>query len=76
MAIQIRRGTDSQWESNKSNIVAGEPAITTDTGRFMVGTGTGTFAEFAKETRVATLETTVGALGNVANLTYTVVSTL
>lgn len=47
MAIRIRQGTDSQWENNKSNIVSGEPAITTDTGRFFVGTGTGTYKEFA-----------------------------
>lgn len=46
MAIQIRRGTDSAWNSNKSNIVAGEPVITTDTGRLFVGTGSGTYAEF------------------------------
>ena len=47
MAIQIRRGSDSAWESNKNNIIAGEPAITTDSGRFVVGTSTGLFAEFA-----------------------------
>ena len=45
MAIQIRRGTDSQWESNYSNIVVGEPAMTTDTERFFIGTGSGTFME-------------------------------
>lgn len=48
MAIQIRRGTNTQWEGGKSNIVEGEPAITTDTGRFFVGTGTGTYQEFLK----------------------------
>lgn len=53
MAIQIRRGTNAQWESNKSNIVAGEPAITTDTGRLMVGTGTGAFAEFVNKDSIA-----------------------
>ena len=47
MAIQIRRGTNANWESNYSNIVDGEPAITLDTGRFMVGTGSGIFSEFA-----------------------------
>lgn len=46
MAIQIRRGTDAQWESNKTNIVAGEPAVTLDTGRFFVGTGSGTYEEY------------------------------
>lgn len=49
MAIQIRRGTDSEWESNKSNIVAGEPAVTLDTGRFFVGTGNGEFVELQKK---------------------------
>lgn len=65
MAIQIRRGTDAQWEANKSNIVQGEPAITTDSERFFVGTGDGTYAEFLN----------VDDLTNVAKLTYTVIST-
>ena len=47
MAIQIRRGTDANWESNYSNIVSGEPAITTDSERFLVGTSAGEFAEFS-----------------------------
>ena len=47
MAIQIRRGTNTDWEANKSNIVSGEPAIATDTERVFVGTGSGTFAELA-----------------------------
>lgn len=47
MAIQIRRGTNTEWENNNSNIVAGEPAIATDTERFFVGTTSGDFAEFA-----------------------------
>lgn len=49
MAIQIRRGTDAEWESNNSNIVAGEPAVTLDTGRFFVGTGNGEFVELQKK---------------------------
>lgn len=61
MAIQIRRGTDSDWESGKSNIVVGEPAITTDTKRFFVGTGTGTYAEFANQTQVSSLDTDINA---------------
>ena len=65
MAIQIRRGTDADWEANKSNIVSGEPAITTDSGRFFVGTGNGTYEEFVN----------VDDLTNVAKLTYTVIST-
>lgn len=47
MAIQIRRGTNANWESNYSNIVSGEPAITTDSERFLVGTSSGVFAEFS-----------------------------
>ena len=47
MAIQIRRGTDAQWEAGKSNIVVGEPAITTDTERAFIGTGSGTYVELA-----------------------------
>ena len=46
MAIQIRRGSSGSWGSNKSNIVAGEPVIATDTKRLFVGTGSGTYAEF------------------------------
>ena len=46
MAIQIRRGTDSGWETNKGDVVVGEPVLATDTERFFIGTGTGTFAEF------------------------------
>ena len=64
MAIQIRRGTDTEWETNKSNIVVGEPAVTTDTGRFFVGTGTGTYAEFANK----------ADLGDASELDYDVVS--
>lgn len=47
MAIQIRRGTNAQWESNNSNIIAGEPVATMDTERLFIGTGAGAFAEFA-----------------------------
>lgn len=61
MAIQIRRGTDSAWNSNKSNIVAGEPVITTDTGRLFVGTGSGTYAEFPNLNAMG-----VRRLGNIA----------
>ena len=57
MAIQIRRGTNTQWEGGKSNIVEGEPAITTDTGRFFVGTGTGTYQEFLKVADDGTIKT-------------------
>lgn len=67
MAIQMRRGTDSQWESNKSNIVVGEPAVTTDTERLFVGTGSGTYTEFANADIVASEynTTTTYAVGDV-----------
>lgn len=47
MAIQIRRGTNANWDANNSNIVEGEPAITVDSERFFVGTSAGEYAEFA-----------------------------
>ena len=47
MAIQIRNGTNTEWENNNSNIVVGEPAIATDAERFFVGTASGDYAEFA-----------------------------
>ena len=62
MAIQIRRGTNAQWESNNGNIVSGEPAIATDTKRFFVGTGTGTFAEFPTIEKVFDMIYPVGSI--------------
>lgn len=53
MAIQIRRGSNSDWESNFGNIISGEPAITTDSGRFLVGTNTGAYAEFTNINTIA-----------------------
>ena len=53
MAIQIRRGSNSDWESNYSNIVIGEPAITTDSERFLVGIDTGAYAEFTNINTIA-----------------------
>lgn len=47
MAIQIRRGSNADWELNKNNIVAGEPAVALDTERTFIGTGNGTFMELA-----------------------------
>ena len=129
MAIQIRRGTNSQWENGKSSIINGEPVVITDSKRFFIGTANGEYSEFSNinlladeystiieyeigdiclyggkiytctspttgtwdfnsweestlseklinlETNINSLETTVDALGNVANLSYTVVST-
>lgn len=62
MAIQIRRGTNAQWESNKSHIEAGEPAVTTDTGRFFVGTGSGTYAEFPNTDSIVDIIYPVGSI--------------
>lgn len=47
MAIQIRRGTNAQWEALKSNIVVGELATTYDSERAFLGTGEGTYFEMA-----------------------------
>ena len=38
MAIRMRYGTDAEWEAGKSNLVTGEPAVTTDTERAFIGT--------------------------------------
>ena len=62
MAIQIRRGTNAQWEAQNGNIVSGEPAIATDTKRFFVGTGTGTFAEFPTIEKVFDMIYPVGSI--------------
>lgn len=45
MALQIRYGTDTEFELGKSNIVSGEMGVTTDTERMVVGTDSGTFME-------------------------------
>ena len=47
MAIQIRRGTDAEWESTNANIVVGEPVVALDSERLFLGTGSGTFMEVA-----------------------------
>lgn len=62
MAIQIRRGTNAQWEAQNGNIVEGEPAIATDTGRFFVGTGTGTYKEFPSVDKVVDMIYPVGSI--------------
>ena len=53
MAIQLRRGTIAQWDSNKSNIVVGEPAVATDTEELFIGTGSGTYFEVANADTIA-----------------------
>ena len=67
MALQIRRGTQAEWEANKSNIVAGEPVIATDSGRLFVGTGSGTFAEFANADDVLSNANGAVATANLAD---------
>lgn len=61
MAIQIRRGTESEWEAGKQNIVVGEPCVTTDTGRFFVGTEDG-FSEMARMEDIGAFEEDIEAL--------------
>lgn len=67
MSIRFRRGTNSQWEANKSNIIAGEPAITTDTGRFFVGVANGSSVEFLSFRRTATISANSSATISVPN---------
>ena len=45
MALQIRYGTDTEFESGKSNILSGEMGITTDTERSVVGVDDGEYME-------------------------------
>ena len=45
MALQIRYGTDTEFESGKSNILSGEMGITTDTERGVVGVDSGEYME-------------------------------
>lgn len=52
MAIQIRRGTDMAFEATKSNLIVGEPNMTTDTKRMMVCVGGNAFAELTNIDRV------------------------
>lgn len=68
MAIQIRRGTESEWEAGKQNIVVGEPCVTTDTGRFFVGTEDG-FSEMARMEDIGAFEESIETLqGEVEDL--------
>ena len=52
MAIQIRRGTDAQYEAMKPQLIVGEPNMTTDTKRMMVCVGGNAFAELTNIDRV------------------------
>ncbi len=61
MAIQVRRGTNAEWENTNQNIVAGEPAVALDSERFFVGTGAGTFAEYANVKSIASAYSTTRA---------------
>ncbi len=62
MAIQIRRGSDADWEAGKQNIVAGEPAVTLDTKRAFIGIGTGQHLELETKEQAQTIEGKVGDL--------------
>ena len=53
MAIQIRRGSNAEWESNNSNIVVGEPAVATDSKRAFIGTASGAYMELANLEAIA-----------------------
>jgi hypothetical protein len=41
--IQVRRGTASSWTSTNPTLAAGELGFETDTGKFKIGTGSGTW---------------------------------
>lgn len=53
MAIQIRRGSNAEWEVNNSNIVVGEPAVATDSKRAFIGTASGAYMELANIEAIA-----------------------
>ena len=53
MAIQIRRGSNAEWETNNSNIVVGEPAVATDSKRAFIGTASGDYMELANLEAIA-----------------------
>lgn len=53
MAIQIRRGSNAEWEVNNSNIVVGEPAVATDSKRAFIGTASGSYMELANLEAIA-----------------------
>lgn len=53
MAIQIRRGSNAEWETNNSNIVVGEPAVATDSKRAFIGTASGAYMELANLEAIA-----------------------
>lgn len=52
MAIQIRRGTDMAFEATKSNLIVGEPNVTTDTKRMLICVAQDLFAELTNVDRV------------------------
>ena len=53
MSISVRKGTNAEWEANKSNIITGEPVITTDSKRAFYGTDTGQYMELSNIDLVA-----------------------
>ena len=53
MAIQLRRGSESDWENTSANIVVGEPVVTLDSNRLFIGTGTGAYTEFVNVAALA-----------------------
>ena len=46
MSLRFRRGTQAEFDAGKSNILAGEPAFTTDEKRFFIGGANGSPVEF------------------------------
>lgn len=60
--ILLRRGTAAEFEANKSNIKAGEPAIATDEGRLFIGVADGQAVEFARKDEVIAVENIINAV--------------
>jgi hypothetical protein len=84
MAVQIllRRGTAAEWTSVNPVLGSGEPGFETDTGRFKIGNGTGTWNELPYSANeggeggsgtvtAVSVATANGFAGTVANATTT-----
>lgn len=63
--IQVRRGVESEL----TDLSTGEPALSTDTTKFFVGTGNGSKSQLAKQSQVDTIQTDVtNAKTNITSL--------
>lgn len=62
--LLIKRGTRSELETAKSayGLLASEPYLITDEGRFAIGTSLSTYTDFAKKSEVVDLQTILSEL--------------